>query len=276
MLAPATNHWPVLGARNDGVLSPLVLKSEICATPAQVEENISAALALDYVRFNKFMKAPHDGVISICGSAPSLLWTYEDTEGDILACNAAHDFLIDRNVIPKYEMLWDADAVINKFFTPRKGVIYLVASRCHPDVFKRLEGFDVVVWHAGGDECLEGLLQAAKRIEPMVNGGSAAVVRGMFVAFAMGYRKMHLFGVDSSYDELTHVRKSVVEEQRLEVNCLGKWFKTTPWLAMQAEDFKIIGPALRDAGAEIVVHGTGLVPTIARDFGFSTPNYLGD
>ena len=274
-MGPAINTWPVLGAENDGVLLPLLLKTEICATPETVESNILSALGTEYRPFTPLLQPAHERVVSICGSAPSLEWTHEDVEGDVFACNAAHDFLLDRRIVPRYQMLWDADPVITRFFTPRKGVIYLVASRCHPDVLKRLEGFDTVVWHAAGDECLQRLLEAQNRVEPMLGGGSAAVVRAMFLAYAMGYRKMHLFGVDSSYEELTHIKKSVVEEQELNVNCLGKWFKTTPWLAMQAEDFKVIGPALRDAGTEIVVHGSGLVPTIARDFGFSTPNYLG-
>lgn len=272
---PATN-WPVIGGKQDGVLAPLVLKSEICATPESVEFNLNQSLGGEYVSFLPMIQPEHEKTVSIVGSAPSLQWTYEDIEGDVLACNAAHDFLIDRNIEPTFEMLWDADPVITKFFTPRKGVIYLVASRCHPGVFEKLHGYDVRVWHAGGDECLERLLVNKNRMEPIINGGSAAVVRAMFLAYAMGYRKMHLFGVDSSYEGMTHFQKSVVPEEELEVVCLGQWFKTTPWLAMQAEDFKIIAPALREGGAEIIVHGTGLVPTIARENGFSTPNYLGD
>jgi len=214
-------------------------------------------------------------VVSICGSAPSFVDTYVEVIGDIFACNAAQDFLVSRGITPKYEMLWDADPIITQLFTPQHGVRYLVASRCHPDVFDRLDGYDVVVWHAGGDECLERLLNERDVQEPIVNGGSAAVVRAMFVAYAMGYRDMRLFGVDcSSKNKKTHLRDSVVPENELRVFCNGVWFETTPWLAMQAEDFKIIGPALRDGGTNIVVHGEGLIPHIARELKFSTPNYF--
>lgn len=262
--------WPVMGAKDgDNVLAPLSLATEICETPENIRANLVRTLSTEYKTFNKRLLTKGGSVISICGSGPSLRREFYKTKGDVLACNAAHDFMVRNGRKPDFGMVWDADKVVNKFITPTEGVEYFLASRCHPEVFERFAGFNVTVWHAGGDECLPDLLDEYNKPEPIINGGSAAVVRGMFLAAAMGYREMHIFGADSSYEgEASHFQKSVVPEEAMSVYCLGKWFKTTPWLAVQVEDFKLIGPALRDGGAKIVVYGDGLLPHVARELGF--------
>lgn len=266
--------FPLLGIKNEEILSPLVLTSEICETPENVRRNIEATLNRKYVRFNEYLADPHDGVISLCGSAPSFKQSYHQVKGDVYACNAAHDFLIERGIVPKYAMLWDAAELMTGMAKPNKDVKYLIASRCHESLFEQFSNSDVVVWHAEGDACLEDLLVKYNRREPMIGGGSAAVVRAMFVAFAMGYRKMHLFGVDGSFSEdETHVRKSLVDEPDMQVYVEGKWFRTASWAALQAEDFKLIAPALRDAGTKITIYGDGMIPHIAKTLGFAVnPN----
>jgi hypothetical protein len=266
--------WPVMGAKDgDNVLAPLSLATEICETPENVRANLVSTLSKPYNPFTKRLLTKGGSVVSICGSGPSLRREFYKTKGDVLACNAAHDFMVRNGRKPDFGMVWDADKVVNKFITPTDGVEYFLASRCHPDVFERFAGFNVTVWHAGGDECLPDLLDEYNKPEPIINGGSAAVVRGMFLAAAMGYREMHIFGADSSYEgEASHFQKSVVPEEALNVYCLGKWFKTTPWLAVQVEDFKLIGPALRDGGVKIVIYGDGLLPHVARELGLEVHN----
>lgn len=261
--------WPVMGAKSGDVLAPLSLATEICETPENIRANLVSALSSEYEPFTRRLLTKGGSAISICGSGPSLRREFYKAKGDVLACNAAHDFLVRNGMKPTYGMVWDADKVVNKFITPTDGVEYLLASRCHPEVFERFQGRNVTVWHAGGDECLPDLLDEYNKPEPIINGGSAAVVRAMFLAAAMGYLEMHIFGADSSYEgQSSHFQPSVVAEQELGVFCLGKWFKTTPWLAVQVEDFKLIAPALRDGGARIVVYGDGLLPHVARELGF--------
>lgn len=261
---------PVLGERGgDCPVRPVTFSQEICATPEAITANVRATLGRQYQPFNALLKPPHAGVISIVGSAPSLADHYREVTGDVMACNAAHDFLIDRGIIPKYGMMFDADPVCAKFMKPHPEVTYLLASRCHPDVFECFEGYNVIVWHAMGDAVIDDLLEEFSRFEPIINGGSACVSRGMGLAVAMGYAEQHLFGNDSSCrGEDTHVKKSLVDERLMEIFCHDRWFTTTPWLANQAEDFKILGPAFRDAGVRIKVYGDGLIPHIAKVLGF--------
>lgn len=249
-----------------GSLVPVTFSQEICETPEKIRLNIESSLKRSYTPFNDMLRSTR---VSIVGSGPSLKRTLKSIRGDVFACNAAHDFLVAHGIVPKYGMLWDADQVVTKFVTPRKDVTYLLASRCHPSVFEQFEGYKYIVWHAGGDKHIDECLEESRRYEPLINGGSAAVTRSLFMCFAMGYAEMHLFGVDSSCEqEETHVRKSVVPEKLIDIYCHDQWFKTTAWLAVQAEDFKLLAPSLRDAGVKIVVHGDGLIPHIARALEF--------
>lgn len=265
-------NLPLLGVTAAGVetLLPLLLRYECCVVSEEVERNVKATLATDYAPLTPLLSETGIGSCSIVGSGPSLHGSWPHMKGDVFACNAAHDFLIGKGVKPKYAMLWDAHPVVATMFAPTRDVTYLVASRCHRDVFGKLEGHDVRVWHAQADEePTRGLLEAMGRMEPLVLGGSAAVTRCMYLATAMGYRELHLFGVDGSFDKgETHVRKSAVEEKPMRVYLDGEWFDTTAWLCGQAEDFKLIGPILRNLGVELIVHGTGLIPKIARNLGF--------
>ena len=239
------------------------------------EGNIRATLARGYVRFNELMNTATGGTVSIVGSGPSLARTYKDIVGDIMTCNSAHDFLISKGIIPKYAMFWDANPIIAKFAqNPHPDVTYLVASRCHPDLFNALAGHRIIVFHALGGEPVEESLVSLNLMEPMVAGGSAGVTRATHLAGAMGYTEQHLFGVDSSYEEdATHVQESVIDQRKMRLRVCGKWFITAPWMALQVFDFKILGPHLQQMGVKLIVHGTGMFPYAASFLkGIETPD----
>jgi len=257
----------------DAPLVPLSLNMEGCETEEKLSLNIASALARRYVRFNEYV-CSQSGRINVCGFGPSLTNTYKSIRGDVLACNGAHDYLIDNGIVPKWTMFMDAAEVITKMVTPHKDVTYFVASRCHPALFEHLRGFNVVVWHCAGDaKALELLASTYTQalMEPLVNGGTACVTRGMVLVRAMGYEEIHLYGADSSYEgEFTHVKKSLVQETELQVFAEGRWFKTTPWLAGQVEDIKILFPELIAGGARFLIHGDGLLPHVAKAIGYET------
>lgn len=252
---------------------PLQLVRSVCETPENVLRNIARTLSHPYVRFNELMNTC-SGSVSVCGSGPSFEREYPYVVGDILACNGAHDFLIERGVIPRFAVFFDAAELMDGFIRrPHSDVTYLIASRCHESVFKRLEGYNVVVWHCMGDSGLLELLQDGEKMEPAIHGGSAAVGRGMVVAHELGYRDCHLFGTDSSFDgDRHHIGAALVPENAIEVCAIyngerGKWYHSTAWMAGQVEDFMDAAPQLKKKGFDITVHGTGLLPDMARLMG---------
>lgn len=237
-------------------------------------ENVRATFQRGYVRFNELLHSAKGRPMSVVGSGPSLSWTYKDLKGDVMACNSAHDFLISKGIIPKYAMFWDANPIIAEMARkPHPDVTYLVASRCHPDLFKALAGHRVVVFHALGGEPVDQFLIAEKRMEPLIAGGSSGVTRGLYLAGAMGHTEVHLFGIDSSYDdEATHVGGSVIDQKKMKLRVCGKWFVTAPWMAVQAADFKVLAPLVQKMGMRLIVHGTGLIPYTATFLDCETPD----
>lgn len=258
----------VLGHKVGETIMPLKLIRGVCASQDEVERNVLATLASEYVPFNGLL-GKSSGPVSIVGSGPSLKRTYQNLVGDVIACNGAHDFLIERGIVPRFCMMFDAHEHMSDFVTPDPNVTYLIASRCHRSVFEKLKDSRVVVWHAKGDPCLDGLLADAGRMEPMLHGGSAAVTRTLFLAHAMGWKEVHLFGADSSFeDDEHHVGRTLVPEDEMRVWAGGGWFRTTAWMAGQVEDFKLMAPDLTWLGMQIVLHGDGLLPAIARIMGY--------
>lgn len=253
---------------------PLVLHSALANTDEDIDRNIESALQRDYIPYMELV-GKHQGAVAVVGSGPSLKKNWralEGFDGDIIACNAACQFLLGKGIVPKYMLCFDADPLMLEFITPHKDITYLLGSRCPPAAFDMLEGCRVVCWHAAGDTNVSELLTKHGKMEPMVIGGSAAVTRAMLLCPSMGYTTIHLYGADSSHaDGDTHIRQSTTVERRMAIQCAGRTFQTSPWMAVQATDFQKLYPVMRDhLHIEVIVHGDGLLPHIAMWMGAKT------
>lgn len=254
---------------------PLKIHSSMANTVEHIDRNINENLDRGYVPFTGLLNASK-GAASIVGSGPSLKGNWQKLKsfkGDILACNAAYQFLLERGVTPKYMMCFDADPLMLEFITPHKDITFLLASRCPPKAFEMLEGCNVVMWHAAGDTNIQNILEKRGLMEPMITGGSAAVTRALHLVHAMGYHSdIHLWGADSSFkDSDTHIRQSTTVERRMRIMVNKRVFECAPWMAQQAEDFKILAPSMmNNMGTNLHVHGDGLIPHLAMAIGCRT------
>ena len=253
----------------------LRLQSALANSDEDIDRNIEYTLNRKYTRYQDLF-GKESGAVSIVGSGPSLKRTWKklrDSGTDIVACNAACQFLLERDVVPKYMFCFDADPLIYEFFTKHPDITYLIASRVPPHTWDLLEGCNVAVWHSGGDTNIEALLQKHGRgiddgeaAECMVTGGTAAVTRCIHLVQPLGYTEIHLWGADSSFTETdTHIRQSTTLERRIAVMLDKRTFETSPWMARQVEDFKILVPPFTSFyRIPITVHGDGLLPHVAR------------
>lgn len=241
---------------------PLKLVMSSCATVEEMNANVSATVERGYTRLNEYLDS-QAGALHLCGAGPSLGYSWKDIPAgaDVMAINSAIGYLIDNGLAPRWAMIWDASPLCEKFAVPHADTTYLIGARCHPSVFERLSGCRVIVWHAGGDHNIKEYLNARGINEPMVNGGTAGITRGLYLAYALGYRDMHLHGCDSCYSgDETHIRGSVVPEKDIRVFHGGKWFRTTPEWCAQIEEIKMIYPSFKNAmGANITAHGEGMM-----------------
>jgi hypothetical protein len=244
-------------------LLPLALHMVGCATQEEMNSNLSNTIARGYTPINDYLDK-FSGTCSLVGSGPSINETYTELKGDVMAVNNAIRFLVEKGIYPKWAMLWDAADIVAKFVVPDPRITYLVGSRCHPDVFKALEGCKVIVWHAGGDHNINELIIKNNIKEPLVNGGSAGVTRGIYLVSALGYRDIHIFGADSSYsdDGKTHVNGSLVPEKDIMVSVGNEppaWFRTTPEWCAQVEEYRCIYAMFTHNDThKITVYGKGM------------------
>lgn len=236
---------------------------------ANVREN--CARDLPWLAFG----APHDRQVAIVGGAPSVRHAlmelrYRQAIGqDIWALNNSYAWLIEHEIQPTAHFLIDARAENIEFLKPTRGVKYFLASQCHPSLFEALKDFDVTVIHMLTDG-MEEYLSAFDTTKPthLLGGGTTVAMKAMLVAHETGYRKIHLYGVDSSYQDAEHHAYPQAlndKERRLEVFCGERSFSCAPWMVTQAEDFQGLAQYVSNAGTTVTVNGEGLLPHVARE-----------
>ncbi len=260
-------HDPALG------WLPLQVQGQLANTADDISRNIEHALDMDYIPFNDFL-GKKSGAVAIVGSGPSLKTNWQELrnfKGDIIACNAACQFLLEKGITPQFMFCFDADPLVLEFFTPHKEITYLLASRVVPEAFEILKGCRIVLWHAAGDEHVQEILEKHQRNEPMVLGGSAAVTRALILAMPMGYKDIHIYGGDSSFAKGdTHIRQSTTVERRMAIKCNGRVFEVAPWMTVQVNDLEKLGRIIKLCAVRLHFHGDGLMQHVARTLGYRT------
>ncbi len=101
-----------------------------------------------------------------------------------------------------------------------------------------------------------------------VAGAISVGLTAMCLVAGLGYRKIHLYGYDSSdREDASHAyeqHETTAEQKRVTAWCNGQSFKCGIAMYAQAHSFQRFAEMLADIGAVITVHGDGLLPTIAR------------
>lgn len=207
----------------------------------------------------------HDETALIVGGGPSLetdipLLRYMAQAGQIFALNGVPAYLEKANITPDFHVMLDADPACLNFVAPHIPMRRYYASQCSSEVLDAA-GSSLVCWHGGGDAMTSIKEHTFRHI---VGGGSTGATRAMVLAYGLGYRKFHLFGMDSSYEgNRGHAYEQADYANFVDVTCGDRVFKTSPQLLGQVEDFKKVVPNLISAACEVTVHGGGLLKAVA-------------
>lgn len=245
----------------------------ICNTSDdQLISNIKSAVSskLPWIE----QREPHDNTAVIVAGGPSLKMSLEELRGisnnsAIFACNNVAQFLIDNSIMPDFHVMLDARQQCGEFIPRGHEVQCLYASQVHPDVIRnaRLKWHHVTLWNPsiGG---IQNYLTDDPKFDILVGGGSTVGLKAIALAFIMGYRKIHLFGFDSCYqDDKHHAYPQSLNdgEKVINVTVNGQEFKAAPWMVAQAHEFRDLAQELVvKNGVELNVHGGGLIPYIAH------------
>jgi hypothetical protein len=200
----------------------------------------------------------------------------------LVSVSGAHDFLIERGIVPDIHM--DCDPREHKgWFTrnPHPDVNYWMASCVHPSVVERLKDYRLSLWHVlNGDKDME-ILETVDPDGFLVAGGGSIGCRAINVMFTQGFRTFSIHGMDCAFsdDGKQHAADHSGKVQtEWTVQCNGRWFRSSGALVSIAKSFfKNLGaletqakargePCIpgRNERVEIFLHGDGLLQELAR------------
>lgn len=242
-----------------------------------VQSNASKEQVFANVRANSRREPPwveetpaHDDHAVLVGGGPSAADDIEEIRyrwgqrQTVFALNGAARWLKGEGIEADYQVILDSRPENRRFVRSIDAHRFLIASQCDPIIFDILSGQDVTLFHHIED----GIEQCLPRAAVLIGGGVTVGLTAMALCYAMGFRHLHLYGYDSSdRDGQAHAyaqSESNAETARREVWVGRKRFICGPAMFAQAQAFQEFAPVLAAAGAMITVHGSGLLPEIAR------------
>lgn len=247
-------------------------------------ENVESSVQRDLPWFSGYDVTPKTMVL-VCGG-PSLAYSlkaireHKQRGAIIVTVNNTMRYLLEHGITPNCHVMLDARPDNASFVQNAPDIKYFIASQCHPSVFDALANREVIVWHNGigeGERLDEIAAPWAKpgvrtnqpdgRPIVQVPGGCTVGLRALWLGFASGYRKIHVYGMDSSHSDAEHhayAQPLNDGEMTLNVQMAGRSYVCSKWMARQAEDFRGTWHDLRKHGVSLRVHGSGLIPDMAQ------------
>lgn len=205
--------------------------------------------------------------IAVVGYGPSLADTWEQIKEFqyVITCSGSHRFLLDRGICPAWHVEVDPRPhKVALLGTPDPRVEYLVASACAPAYFDHLEGYNVKLWHVfdASDEGLRTLPPG----EWAVTGGCDVGLRAMTLAAFLGFRDLHVFGLDGcARGEDRHAGEHPNGRQKyLPVEHEGRTFYTTAAMLVAAK--QTLHELQQMPAVHATFYGDGLTQALARDY----------
>ena len=192
-----------------------------------------------------------------------LLMEHDDV--DLITCSGAHDWLLDQGIVPFAHS--DIDGRVHKaqlLQRPDHRVKYWMGSVCHPTYFDKLQehGVDVSFFHIQNSEVTAKWVEENDPEGWLLTGGVTIGNRLLGLLYHLGYRKVHVFGMDCSFgiEGERHAGPHTGKTQRImRVRCGDVWFDTSPQMVTAARDMIEMLPVLNPLGFDVTFHGNGLL-----------------
>lgn len=233
-----------------------------------IRANVSRNVDRDIPRVNE--EPRHDRTLIIAAGGPSLgrwlpdlqmeraMAMFRGQGCDLWALNGAHDFLIDRGIVPDAMVMLDSrEPCVDAFLSrPHKDVEYLIATQCDPKAFDVLDGYRATRW--------TGWYWGVEKMDSQfIGGGNTVGLHALSLGAVRGYRKFKLYGYDSSYEgdaDHAYPQPMNANDMRVDVVLRGRKFTAARWMVKQVTNFLGLAHTLTtEWGATIEIHGDGLL-----------------
>lgn len=231
----------------------------------QVVRNVESAIKRRYRDME--LQPAHQQIAVIVGGGPSLkdqlatIGMLQASGAKVFALNAVDGYLRTRGIKADVHVMMDARAGIHDFICTGGEKLY--ASMCDPAVLHAASCHgELTVWHSALDAT-----QHLMDDKITLGGGTTVGTHALALTWALGYRKILVFGFDSSYaDGAHHAYSQSLNDGERVLDCVvaGRKFKAAAWMIQQAEDFKGLSVKLASMGVSISVFGDGLLPALIR------------
>lgn len=233
----------------------------------------------------------HDKRCVIVCYGPSLLQTWTNIAVErklygatIVSVSGAHDFLIERGIIPDIHS--ECDPREHKaFFTrnPHPDVNYWIGSCCHTKLIDQLLPHKLSLWHVYNSE------EDMKIIAPdgpdpdnwILMGGSSIGARAVNLMFQAGYRSFSIYGMDCSFGDKgeQHAgQHSGKIQNEWPIRVGDRWFKSSGNMMYIAKSFMYNMRTLKKVAdrnndpfiagttdrVELFIHGDGMLQEMYR------------
>ena len=227
-----TTGWvPMVWAVGGGSAAELVKVGTVAQD--QVLANVADALTHGYDELAS--SDPHERLAVICGGGPSLtdqrfqIAALQGGGAMVFSTNQADAHLRVAGITANFHVMLDARRQLAEWVNPGGAKLY--ASICDPTVLARgAAAGKLGIWHPITD----GIETIAPAGAMLIGGGSTVGLRAMALAFAMGFRRLALFGFDSCYQgDVHHAYAQPLNDGEKVLDCIvaGKRFKAAPWMA---------------------------------------------
>jgi FkbM family methyltransferase len=206
-----------------------------------------------------------DEPIACVSFGPSLKDTWKELKKfkKIITCSGAYKFLIEKGIVPTYHCDLDPrEHKMTMLGKPNKKTEFLIASTIHPKYLDALKGYNVKLWHIFATD--EEAVRVLPKGEWSLSGGSSVGLRTLTIARFLGYKNIHVFGMDGSFsngDSHTTLHPNKPKEG-YEVEYDGVRYMTTPSMLHVAKETPKEVDSLGDCTVKF--YGEGLVQNIMK------------
>jgi hypothetical protein len=229
-----------------------------CVSDASTRQAyIDSAIARNLPRVITRKKRP--GKVAVVASGPSVgdcVDILKDWDGEIWGINRAFEWMLHRGIKPTGFLGIDPEWFLKECIPniPEEATYYL-AAQVHPGVFDYLKDRNVKLWFMADGQV------KLPRDAHMIYGGSTCLGRAPNLAYALGYRDVHIFGGDSSYTHKQYVHGDDLPPNWVPAEINGRIFKTQRNLIQQASEMveQMVEWSRGEDPMSVTLYGDGLM-----------------
>jgi hypothetical protein len=229
--------------------------------------------------------APHeaqDTEVMLLAGGPSLndhwdeIREHREAGMPLFTTNGTYNQCVERGLKPSMQFVIDAREFNKRFVLPTVDRCkYVLGSQCHPDTVKAVPADRSYLWQVTNDEeyrpTIERLWGAEGTDWFPVPGGSTVTLRALCGLLLLGFRRIHVYGLDScmvgdshhAYEQTENDAAPTVEVRVGEGTPHDRTFMCQGWMAVQAREFLVLCEHYL-AELSLIIYGDGLIAHIVN------------